>query len=62
MAEQSKEQKKTPTRPLPKLTEMDTAPFWLATKGKAPIGQKGHHGHTQQRQGSVHGEEHDGGG
>ena len=34
MAEQSKEQKKTPTRPLPKLTEMDTAPFWLATKGK----------------------------
>lgn len=26
------EEKKVPRRPLPKLTEMDTAPFWQATK------------------------------
>ncbi|MBO6556883.1 MAG: OB-fold domain-containing protein [Pseudomonadales bacterium] len=29
------EQKKVPTRPLPKLNELDTQPFWQATKDKA---------------------------
>ena len=28
------EEKKIPTRPLPKLTELDTAEFWRATKNK----------------------------
>ena len=28
------EEKKAPTRPLPRLTELDTAEFWRATKGK----------------------------
>ena len=28
------EEKKTPTRPLPKVGELDTGPFWEATKGK----------------------------
>lgn len=28
------EQKKTPTRPLPKTNELDTQPFWAATKEK----------------------------
>jgi len=29
---EKKAEKKIPTRPLPKLSEMDTAPFWRATK------------------------------
>ncbi len=32
----------------------------LAAKGEAAIGQEGNHGHAQQRQCRVHGEEHDG--
>ena len=28
------EEKKVPTRPLPKLTELDTAEFWRGTKDK----------------------------
>ena len=30
----AEEQKKVPTRPMPKLTELDTAEFWHATKNK----------------------------
>ena len=30
----AEEQKKVPTRPMPKLTELDTADFWRATKNK----------------------------
>ena len=30
----AEEQKKVPTRPMPKLTELDTADFWHATKNK----------------------------
>jgi len=30
----AEEQKKVPIRPMPKLTELDTAEFWHATKNK----------------------------